>query len=131
MNKIIKENQNGFTLIEVLIAMTVFAFGILGIAAMQLSAINGNSYSSHLSEATTFTQSKIEQFISLAYDNPDLNDGNHIEPNPPNGVTGVQYAISWNSIDNAPISSKSISVTTTWSEKGVQKTVVMDYIKHN
>ncbi len=86
MNKKNKKNQSGFTLIEVLIGMTVFAIGILGVAAMQLSAMKGNSYASHLTEASTITQNKIEELILLNYDDhvlfdddrddDDLNGGN-------------------------------------------------------
>ena len=35
--------QDGFTLIEVMIAVAVFAIGILSLSVMQTSAINGNA----------------------------------------------------------------------------------------
>ncbi|MCD6321462.1 MAG: prepilin-type N-terminal cleavage/methylation domain-containing protein [Clostridiales bacterium] len=187
MNKKIKKNQSGFTLIEILIAVTVFAIGILGVAIMQLSAIKGNSYASHLSEASTITQNKIEELILLNYDNhvlfdddgdgveDDDNDGvndgngtnqdtdgngvddddegtyvdgvkdfglNHTnknknkpgetpdETNQSNGVTGVQYTTFCNIAVNQPIqNTKTISIITTWTEKGAPKKVTMNYIK--
>ena len=142
MNKIIQENQNGFTLIEVLIAMTVFAIGILGVAAMQLAAIKGNSYSSHLSEASTISQDKIEDFISLNYNDPVFNDddgdgtgglddtNNPDETNQSNGVTGIQYTTVCNIAIDQPIqNTKTIRTITTWTEKGARRTVKMDYIK--
>ncbi|WDN87650.1 hypothetical protein BuS5_00618 [Desulfosarcina sp. BuS5] len=154
MNKKIKKNQSGFTLIEVLIGMTVFAIGILGVAAMQLSAIKGNSYSSHLSEASTISQDKIEELILLNYDDhvlfdddgddDDYNDGNGTggldhtnehggtpdETNQSKGVTGVQYTTSCNIAVNQPIqNTKTIRIITTWTEKGATRTVTMDYIK--
>ena len=157
MNKIIQKNQNGFTLIEVLIGMTVFAIGILGVAAMQLSAIKGNSYSSHLSEASTISQDKIENFISLNYNDPVFNDddgdgtnkdadndgiddtnnnfglddtNNPDETNQSNGVTGVQYTTFCNIAVDQPIqNTKTIRTITTWTEKGATKTVTINYIK--
>ena len=74
MNKIIKKNQNGFTLIEIMIAITVLAIGILAIAKMQLAAVKGNSYASGLTEASTLAQDKMEELMSLAYNDSDLDD---------------------------------------------------------
>ncbi|MDA3819829.1 MAG: prepilin-type N-terminal cleavage/methylation domain-containing protein [Candidatus Delongbacteria bacterium] len=74
MSKITQKNQNGFTLIEVMIAITVLAIGILGVAKMQLSAVKGNSYASGLTEATAFAQNKMEELVALAYDDADLYD---------------------------------------------------------
>ncbi len=36
-------NQDGFTLIEVMIAIFILTIGILGAAAMQVASIDGNS----------------------------------------------------------------------------------------
>ena len=57
-----KQNRrsNGFTLIEVLIAMSIFAIGILGLAKMQLSSIHGNASARKFTEAIVAAQSEIE-----------------------------------------------------------------------
>ncbi len=132
MNKKIKKNQNGFTLIEIMIAITVFAIGILAVAAMQISAIKGNSYASHLSEASTITQNQMERFVLCNYADLDdaavnLNDNGNSQ-----GVTGVQYTTVCTIDDDQPIpNTKTISISTTWTEKGAPKKVTMDYIKAN
>ena len=74
MNKIIKDNQNGFTMIEILIATLVFAIGILGVAIMQISAIKGNSFASGLTEASTLAQDKMEELMMLDYNDLKLTD---------------------------------------------------------
>ena len=74
MNKIIQKNQNGFTMIEILIGTLLFAIGILGVAIMQISAIKGNSFASGLTEASTLAQDKMEELMMIDYNNPDLND---------------------------------------------------------
>ena len=42
MNKSTKMNQNGFTLVEVLVALIILSFGLLGVAGMQISGMKGN-----------------------------------------------------------------------------------------
>lgn len=44
--------QRGFSLLEVLIALVVFSIGLLGLAAMMVSAVRGNHQAYHHSQAT-------------------------------------------------------------------------------
>lgn len=48
MNKAV---QSGYTLLEVLIALLVFSIGLLGLAAMLVSAVKGNHQAYHHSQA--------------------------------------------------------------------------------
>jgi prepilin-type N-terminal cleavage/methylation domain-containing protein len=59
----ILKRQNGFTLLEVIIALVIFAIGILGVAAMQLRAIQGNSSGQRLTEASAEAQAMIESIM--------------------------------------------------------------------
>ena len=63
----IEMDEKGSTLIEVLIAVMVFAVGILAVGQMQITAINGNSLAGNLTEAVTIGQSKIETLLNLPY----------------------------------------------------------------
>ena len=67
-------NQNGFTLVELLIALVIFAVGILGVATMQTTSIKGNSHARRISEATNVAADRIEQIMSLDYEHADLTD---------------------------------------------------------
>lgn len=60
-------NKAGFTVLEVLIALVIFAVGILGVATMQVSSIQGNSKGRQISEATDVVSSQIEMLLSLDY----------------------------------------------------------------
>ena len=42
MNNSMKLNQNGFTLVEVLVALIILSIGLLGVAGMQISGMKGN-----------------------------------------------------------------------------------------
>ena len=151
MNKIIKENQKGFTLIEILIAITVFTIGILGVGVMQISAIKGNSLASGLTEAITLAQDKMEEFRALGYNDLALTDTggdgaiglrNPLPPAPayplPNLMlfppdhqlaSGI-YTIYWNVAVNVPgTNTKTIGIVVTWAENGVIKHVTLNSVK--
>ena len=68
-------NQGGFTLIEVLMAMAIFLIGILAVLIMQIRAINTNSGARSVTENYTWAMDKVEELLGLPYDDPNLNLG--------------------------------------------------------
>jgi len=130
MHKLKKEG--GFTLIEVLIAITIFAVGLLAVAAMQNSAILMNSSAGKLTNLSTWGMDKIEELSALPYTDPWLETagnppGNDSAGNTHQEVSG-DYTISWTVIDDNPLTStKNISVTVT----GRGKTAVISFLKPN
>jgi len=60
---------SGFTLIEVVIAMCLLAFAILGLAQLQIVAIRGNAFASRITTASTLAQDSLEQLVALPYAN--------------------------------------------------------------
>jgi prepilin-type N-terminal cleavage/methylation domain-containing protein len=69
--------QAGFSLIEVLIAMAIFAIGILGVFSMQIGAINGNSTARKVTENITWATDKAEELHRLPYNDDRLRAGTH------------------------------------------------------
>jgi len=61
------DNDNGFTLIEVLIAIVILSVGLLGMAALTVGIINGNKFSNQLTTATTLAQDKMEDIRRQDY----------------------------------------------------------------
>ena len=51
--------KRGFTLIEVLIAMTILSIGILGVAGLAGTVIRSSGYSQALTQATNIAQEKL------------------------------------------------------------------------
>ena len=66
--------QSGFTLLELMIALTLFTVGILGAYSMQTSSVIGNSKSRIVSEASLSGADMIETIISWDYDDQALVD---------------------------------------------------------
>ena len=61
-----RDGQDGFTLIEVLIAIVILSVGLLGMASLTVGIIKGNKFSNDLSTATTLAQDKMEFIRSTA-----------------------------------------------------------------
>ena len=61
------ENNKGFTLIEVLVAMVILSVGLLGTAALITGIINSNKLSNRISTATVLAQDKIEEIRGVGY----------------------------------------------------------------
>jgi type IV pilus assembly protein PilV len=79
--------KQGFTLIEVLIAMAIFAIGILAVGSMQISAINTNvsaintnALARNSTTVVTMAKDRAEQLMALPYNDDiftDLTVGEH------------------------------------------------------
>ena len=65
-------NGNGFTIIEVLIAIGILSIGILGMATMQISSIRGNNTAGKLTSNSIWAINRIEKIIALDYDDAEL-----------------------------------------------------------
>lgn len=60
--------EKGFSLVEMMVAITIFAVGLLSIATMQLTAIQTNSSASATSVATALAEAEMEKFLALDED---------------------------------------------------------------
>ncbi|CAN2040570.1 type IV pilus assembly protein PilV [Candidatus Magnetomoraceae bacterium gMMP-15] len=105
----IDKNNKGFTLIEILIAITIFAIGILGVGTMQSYSIHGNSAAKDITEANTLAEHRIERLMSLKY--TDVIGGSDTEDH--------KFNIVWNVTQNDIINdTKTVEVIVTWQSKG-------------
>lgn len=59
--------DEGFTLIEVLIAVVILTAGLLGMAALTVGIMQGNKHSSNVTIATTLAQDQMEEVRRLGY----------------------------------------------------------------
>jgi len=57
-------NEGAFTLIELVVAILIFAVGITGIAKMQLLAIQGDKYSMDMTDAVNIAQDLVERRVA-------------------------------------------------------------------
>lgn len=69
--------ENGFTLIEVVIALGVLSFGILALMLMQLAAIKGNSTANTVTGESNLAADRIERILDLDYFHANLADADN------------------------------------------------------
>jgi prepilin-type N-terminal cleavage/methylation domain-containing protein len=63
-------NNAGMTLVEILVAMTIFAVGVLSLTRVMFQAMHSNLRSKHVVVATNLAHQRMEQVLSsMRYDN--------------------------------------------------------------
>lgn len=104
--------EKGFTLVEVLVGMTIFAVGLLALAGLQVTSIRGNSFSNNLMQATYIAQDGFEFMKNLPLDHASLTEGNHRDGDVT--VSGIVFKRSYSIIPNGSL--KTINYTVSWND---------------
>jgi prepilin-type N-terminal cleavage/methylation domain-containing protein len=148
-------NNQGFTFIEIMVAMVIFVIGILSVAALQTKATKSNISANRSTRAFTWCSDRMEVLMSLPYTDPNLvgaadpgvtyapaqtadgidndYDGQIDEANE-NG----DISITWNVRNNdgvteappLPEFTKSITVRVTWqTPMGQEKTIILRTVR--
>jgi type IV pilus assembly protein PilV len=60
-------NSQGFTLIEVMVALLVLLIGTMGVMGLQYYAVTGNAFSREIRTSTGMTQDMIERIKEIPY----------------------------------------------------------------
>ena len=141
-----KVNGNGFSLLEVLLGITIFMIGMLGVTALNISSLKSNTFSGNMSEAVIIAGGKIEELMAIDFGDPQLVAGDHVEDKKNNGdgslvPDGVpdpvgrngMYTVTWNVEDGNPVpaKTKTLNVIVEWSIKDVERRINMSMIIQN
>jgi len=108
-----KNKQSGFSLIEVLVALIVFTFLVVGVLSMTTVQINSNSYLQHHSKALQLAENGIELLNRVDYNTQLPTYINKVDTAIPNFM-GYQreYSVQW----DTDISTLSVRVF--WQKSG-------------
>ena len=112
-------------MIEILVAITIFAIGMLAVASMQISGIQGNATANIVTGASNWASDKVEELIARPYDHTSLNHGTTYGP-----FTEGRYTIQYTVTEHAPINNvKTIEVTVSWTDRGESRQMVFNYYR--
>lgn len=125
----------GFTLVEVLIAIFLLVIALFAIISTTDLLIKENAFDKMATTATTLAKDKMELLKNQSYVRyTDLIAGTYTDYATMNSTvqstaTGSFYTRSWTITDNSPAANmKTINVTVSWSWMGKNKNVSLSYI---
>ena len=124
-SKVIRATQaKGYSLIEVLIGVTLLAIGLLALAGLQTTSIKGNFFSNNVTQAVYIAQDELERLINLPLDHEALTAGKHdCEPVNRSGIT-YKKQYSTEVVENLKI-----HCTVTWND-GVNHSITLSTSRH-
>jgi len=123
LNSKIEGDCRGFTLIEVVIALAIFSIGILGIYALQISSINGNTSARNRTQAIGWAANRMEILLETPF--AAIADGQETQ-----GIYNIQWTAPQVDINNDGVNdARNIQINVTWNELGGSKSTRLDFTK--
>lgn len=153
MKKRLSES-GGFTLVEILVAMTIFAVGVLALTKLQIASMQGNTKANLVTSGTAASQSMMEELLSRNYDllvdtdgdgtgqdlvapfGVDDDGGNFGLDDVDGGADGTQnsadgqFTFFWNvAVDQPTDGTKTVNVITRWRDRTVTQQISYMFVK--
>lgn len=109
---------DGFTLVEILIAITIFCFAVLGLAIGTVSVIRTNQTSHLRASAVNLAQARLEELRAMTAAAFSALSCPSSTPCSDNAVaSGVTFTRRWSITTNSPVAGVNrIDVTVNWSD---------------
>jgi len=124
------QSNKGYTFIELVVSVLIFAVGFLGVTKMEQIAITGNSFGMQMTNTLNIADSQMEYLRGLNLDHTDLIIGDH------DGGTkihqGVSYDVAWTVSTTGlgpSTNARQVDVAITWTEKTTPHSVTMSMFR--
>ncbi len=118
------DREAGFTLLEVIISISILTFGLLAVASMQTAAIRGNNNAYRITQGATWAQDRLEYLLSLDYNDVLLDLGTELEDPSKDDLSSQpppEYTITYDVVAGPVADTKLITVSASRQEWGVTK----------
>jgi prepilin-type N-terminal cleavage/methylation domain-containing protein len=116
-----RNSQEGFTLIEVMIAMVLTAIAIMGIIALYVTETKASGFSRHSTEAAVLAQDRLERQRTIAPAAAGVFTDTNI--NERGAAGGIYTRVATETLQ---ANWADIVVVVTWSDDGIAHTVTMN-----
>jgi type IV pilus assembly protein PilV len=122
-----EKNQNGFTLLEVIIALSILSIGLLSLLGLQVAVVRGNTGSRNLTSAVMLTEAKNEELKENGFGNNTNGTETNIDET---GQAGGIFTRSWTITSNYQGSAnmEQTTVTTIWSDQVRSHSISIDTV---
>lgn len=108
-------DNNGFTLVENLVALTILCVGFLAMAGIIGGTLRGRCFSAQVTQATVLAQDKMEDVMRIGY--PDLPSADSVQTEDYGSIAGYPAYCRVVSVDAAEpgLGMKTVTITVYWS----------------
>ena len=114
-----KIEQSGFTLLEILVAMAIFSFGIFALSSMTVSVIKSNYMSKNMTIAIDLAQNKLDDLRLSNYANILDATENNLDENGV-AVTGGLFDREVTVTPSVNPNYKTVEVTVSWADSNTR-----------
>ncbi|NWF91954.1 MAG: prepilin-type N-terminal cleavage/methylation domain-containing protein [Syntrophaceae bacterium] len=101
--------KDGFTLVEILIALVILSISLLALAALMATTTQNTSFGGHLTEAATFAQDRLEELRVTPW--ASIAAGSDVRTST---GTGMSYNRTWTVAETGSL--KTVTITVTWND---------------
>jgi len=101
--------SDGFTLIEILIAIIILSISLLALAGLMATTTQNTSFGGHITEAATFAQDRMEELRVTQW--ATIVSGTDTRT----GSTGIIYTRNCNVVQNGNL--RTITITISWNDR--------------
>ncbi len=114
------KKEEGFTLIEILIAIALLAFGLLAMASMQVMSIQTTGKANRITEGATMAMNQLELFMARGYNDADISKGVGVETVEENELYDIRWEVE-NIDDGSTYKTKHVKITMEISKHSLHK----------
>ncbi len=124
-------DERGYSLIELVVSILMFALGFIGVMKMQQQAIMGNGFSMQMGNALSIADTQSEVLRGLPLTEPEMALGAHAGGALP-ALQGVTYTLSWDvntTSLGAAVDAREVDIRVRWTEKGLNHQITMNMFR--